>query len=250
VWDWIAKSGELAKLGRPFAIVTVVRAAGSTPAGVGAKMIVRDDGAFFGTIGGGHLEQLALGDAQRCLSEGASRTFHYALGASAGQCCGGVVDAFVEVVGTGPRLYLFGAGHVAQALCRVLEGTPFAVEVIDERAEWLERLPSHVTRHAAPWDEVDPIWDPARTHVAIMTHRHDVDQDIVAAIVRKPVKYIGLVGSRTKWEKFRTRLSARGYTVEELARVKCPIGLDLGGKSPQEVALSIAAELLRVHHGR
>lgn len=254
MWDWASKLSELRTGDRPVAVVTVVSAAGSTPAGVGAKMLVAQGGEIFGTIGGGHLEQLATADALACLASGESKTFRYPLGAKAGQCCGGVVETLVEALGTGPQLYLFGAGHVGQALCRVLAGTPFSVHAIDGRAEWLgaDGLPGAVRRHAEAWDEfVDAArWDESKTYVAIMTHRHDLDQEIVAKAIERPARYIGLIGSKTKWNRFRDRLLARGVPEEKLARVKCPIGLDIGGKSPQEVAVSIAAELLKTLHGR
>jgi xanthine dehydrogenase accessory factor len=217
-------------------------------------MIVLADGAFFGTIGGGHLEQLVIADAQACLAAGESKVFRYPLGATAGQCCGGVVETFVEALHTGPHLYLFGVGHVGQALCRVLAGTPFVVHAIDEREEWLgaEALPREVRRHAAPWDAfvADAPWSPQGTYVAIMTHRHDMDEAIVGAVVTRPARYLGLIGSETKWRRFRDRLEARGIPRDALDRVRCPIGLDVGGKAPQEVAISVAAELLGVHHGR
>ena len=215
-------------------------------------MIVLADGTFFGTVGGGHLEQLVLGDARVCLDAGEAKTFRYPLGATAGQCCGGVVETFVEVLSAGPQLYLFGAGHVAQALCRVLAGTPFVVHTVDEREEWSGALPADVRRHVTPWDVFtrDAPWSRERTYVAIMTHRHDTDEAIVADVVTRPARYLGLIGSQTKWRRFRDRLEARGVTREALDRVKCPIGLDVGGKSPQEVAISVAAELLGVHHGR
>jgi xanthine dehydrogenase accessory factor len=254
MWDWASKLSELRASDHPVAIVTVVSAAGSTPAGVGAKMIVAPGGEIFGTIGGGHLEQLAIADAGACLAAGESKTFRYPLGAKAGQCCGGVVETLVEVLGTGPQLYLFGAGHVGQAVCRVLAGTPFSVHAIDERADWLgaNGLPREVRKHAEPWDEFmgGARWDASTTYVAIMTHRHDLDQEIVAKAIERPAKYVGLIGSKTKWNRFRERLLARGVSEEKLARVKCPIGLDIGGKSPQEVAVSVAAELLKTLHGR
>jgi xanthine dehydrogenase accessory factor len=250
--DWLRKLAELEESGTPAALVTVVRCHGSTPAALGAKMIVLADGTFFGTIGGGHLEQLALDDARGCLAAGEKKTLRYPLGATAGQCCGGVVDVFVDVLHAGPRLYLFGAGHVAQALCRVLAGTPFVVHAVDERDEWIGALPAGVHRHATPWDvfagEAD--WSAERTFVAVMTHRHDTDEAIVADVVARPARYVGLIGSATKWRRFRERLEARGVARDALDRVKCPIGLDIGGKSPPEVAISVAAELLRVHHAR
>jgi xanthine dehydrogenase accessory factor len=253
MWDWVRKLDELRAAGTTVALVTVTGCSGSTPCTVGAKLIVTRD-AFFGTVGGGHLEKLVIDDARAALGEGASKTSRYPLGAKAGQCCGGVVDAFVEVIGLAPRLYLFGVGHVGQALCRVLDGTPFDIEAIDERDEWIasDRLPSSVRRRAMPWDAfvAECKWDAERTYVAIMTHRHDVDQEIVADVIARPARYIGLIGSKTKWARFRERLGARGVSDDALARVKCPIGLDTGGKAPQEVAISVAAELLKTLHGR
>lgn len=257
MWDWLHALEEARARGTPVALVTVVTVAGSAPREVGAKMVVgQGDGEakrLGGSIGGGHLEQLAVGDAAKALASGESKMIRYPLGATAGQCCGGVVEVFVDVLPRPPVLYLFGAGHVGLALCRVLEGTPFQVHAVDERPEWLEQLPAHVVRHDAPWDEVIGKMasdDSARTYVAIMTHRHDVDEAIVAWAARRPLKYVGLIGSQTKWNRFKGRLKERGLSDDDLGRVKCPIGLDLGGKAPPEVAVSIAAELLRVHHGR
>jgi xanthine dehydrogenase accessory factor len=158
----------------------------------------------------------------------------------------------VDVQNVGPQLHLFGAGHVAQALCRVLSGTPFSIHAVDERDEWAGALPPEVHRHRVPWDAYvrDLAWRADSTYVAIMTHRHDVDEAIVADVVKRPARYLGLIGSQTKWRRFRDRLEARGIPAENLDRVHCPIGLDTGGKSPQEVAVSIAAQLLSVHHGK
>ena len=254
MWNWIAKLSELQSTGVPFAVVTVTHCSGSTPREIGAKMLVTGTGEFHGTIGGGHLEELALQDARKCIDVGESRVIKYPLGAKTGQCCGGVMDLLIEVMNRGPSLYLFGAGHVGQALCRTLQGTPFQVQVIDERAEWVNssEIPSGVKRHHCEWDEfvTDATWDPERTFVAIMTHRHDTDQDIIQKIVTQPARYIGLIGSEAKWTRFRTRLLDRGSREEDLAKVRSPIGLDIGGKSPQEVAISVASELLKVHYGK
>ncbi|MBZ4416526.1 xanthine dehydrogenase accessory protein XdhC [Myxococcus sp. RHSTA-1-4] len=254
MWDWVRKLAEWSQADEPFAVATVTGHQGSTPAEPGAKLLVRADGAFHGTVGGGHLEQLVLADARACLEKGEARGFRYPLGAKLGQCCGGVVDVFVEPVNHGPRLYLFGAGHVGQALCRTLEDTPFRIHLVDERPEWLhgERIPASVVRHEEPWDVFASRarWDARRTYVAVMTHRHDLDQDIIAFAVEKPARYLGLIGSRTKWARFRQRLEARGMTARQMDRVQCPMGVQIGGKSPQEVAVSIAAGLLQVHHGQ
>jgi xanthine dehydrogenase accessory factor len=252
MWPWLRKLEELGEAGSPAALVTVVRCTGSTPAEPGAKMVVLPDGSASGTVGGGHLEQLVIADARASLAAGESKMFRYPLGATAGQCCGGVVEVFVDVLGAGPTLYLFGVGHVGQALCRVLAGTPFTVHAVDERDEWIDAVPADVRRHKVPWDVFasEATWSAERTYVAIMTHRHDVDEAIVGDVVARAARYVGLIGSATKWRRFRDRLEARGTAAAALDRVRCPIGADIGGKAPSEVAISVAAELLAVHHGR
>ena len=252
MWDWLAKVDDLRRRGSPAALVTVVRCTGSTPASPGTKMVVLEGETFHGTVGGGHLEQLVMQDARACLAAGESKMFRYPLGASAGQCCGGVVEVFVEALNTGPQLYLFGVGHVGQAVCRVLAGGPFTVHAIDERPDWTAQLPVGVQTHEASWDAfvADAAWSAERTYVAIMTHRHDLDEDIVADVIGRRARYLGLIGSATKWRRFKDRYAARGLDPAAVARVHCPIGLDIGGKSPPEVAVSVAAQLLGVHHGR
>jgi len=253
MWNWISQLEELRSLGRPFIAVTVVHCTGSTPREVGAKMLVVED-TFFGTVGGGHLEELALKDARACLKEGVSRVIKYPLGAKTGQCCGGVVDLFMEVINDGPRLYLFGAGHVGQAVSRAFAGTPFQVHIIDEREEWISsrEIPKDAIRYHDEWDEFakQAEWHPEKTYVAIMTHRHDTDQDIVEYVIQKQTKFIGLIGSESKWERFKQRLTLKGVSMATLEKVKCPIGLDIGGKAPQEVAISVASEMLKIHYGR
>jgi xanthine dehydrogenase accessory factor len=252
MWDWIGKLAELTREGCPVAIATVVDSKGSSPREAGARMLVLDDGRFFGTIGGGHLEKVALADCRTALATGEAKTRRYPLGAKLGQCCGGVVDVFIEVVNAGPRLFLFGGGHVGQALCGVLQGTPFTVDLIDEREEWVNApgLPSSVRRHPVSWDTfVDEArWNATTSYVVVMTHRHDLDQEIIADVVNRPARFLGLIGSKTKWAKFRQRLLARGVPEAKLNRVQCPVGIQTGGKAPQEVAISIAAGLLQTYH--
>lgn len=252
MWDWLTCLDDLRVSGLPGALVSVIRCEGSTPREPGAKMVVRADGSFVGTIGGGHLEELVIRDALTCIHDATSRSFRYPLGPAAGQCCGGVVEVFIDALNTGPRLYVFGAGHVGQALCRVLDGTCFRVEIIDDRDEWIHspKIPPNVKCHAEEWEIVvdRERWSESSTYAVVMTYRHDVDERIVEALLKRPLRWVGLIGSRTKWEKFRRRLLERGVSKEALDRVRCPVGLPLGGKAPAEVAISIAAELLQLHH--
>jgi len=253
-WNWIARLDELRRGGIPAVVVTVTGGTGSAPRDAGAKMIVRADGAFEGTIGGGHLEMLAIEEARRRVEIGESGSIRYPLGAKTGQCCGGVVDLFYEVVNAGPHLYVFGAGHVGQAVARTLEGTPFTVHLVDERTEWVNapQLPVGVVRHESEWDEFARAarWDARQTYVVIMTFRHDLDEKILEGILssRRDLRYLGLIGSAAKWERFRQRLLQKGIHEAALSRVRSPIGLPVGGKAPAEIAISLGAELLGIHY--
>ena len=257
MWNWVnllEKFQHQNAKGQSLVLVTVTKCAGSTPRNPGAKMIVLPDGSFHGTIGGGRLEQLAIEDALACLSANSTKVISYPLGPKTGQCCGGLVELFMEVINNGPRLYIFGAGHVGQALCRTMVGTPFSVHLIDEREEWIrsERVPSEIIRYSEGWEQFieDSLWDKQKSYSVVMTHRHDLDQEILEDLMQKDAAYIGLIGSQSKWTRFSQRYKARGMSDESLARVKCPIGIPIGGKSPQEVAISVGAELLRIFHGK
>lgn len=248
---WLSKLQALAAAHTPHVLVTVIRVEGSAPREPGAKMIVLGDGTLFGTIGGGHLEQLAIAAAQAALARGESVVERFPLGPKAGQCCGGVVELFFDVLGCGPVLYVFGAGHVGQAVCRVMEGTNFSVHLIDARPEWINHpaLPESVVRHDEDWDRAVAglHFDAQRSFAVVMTHSHDDDERLIELLTQKPLRYLGLIGSKTKWARFRGRLQARGVTAAALDRVHCPLGLDLGdAKAPQEVAISLAAELVRL----
>jgi xanthine dehydrogenase accessory factor len=253
-WDWLKEASRLDAAGVPFALVTVVESKGSTPRAAGAKLIVTAQGDWYGTIGGGQLERLVLDDARKALDAAISAPRRYPLCLRTGQCCGGAVEVMIELMGLGPLLYLFGAGHVGQALACTLTGTPFAVHVIDERAEWLEHpgLPIGVRRHAEPWRafmEQAP-WSRERVYAAVMTHDHQLDLEIVEALLAKPTRFLGLIGSATKWERFQRRLLAMGVNAHDLTRVHCPIGKPLGGKAPHEIAIAVAADLLERHYAQ
>jgi xanthine dehydrogenase accessory factor len=250
MWDWVSKLQELK--GQNFALVTLISCRGSTPREVGAKMIVMPDGQFFGTIGGGQLEMKLIAESVVCIKKRESQYLHVELCPKTGQCCGGIVDAFVDVMLEQPKLYLFGAGHVGKAITKTLEGTAFEVHLIDERPEWIDStdIPQSVNRHYNGWRQfVDQVnWDDKRTYVAVMTHSHEMDQEIIEEVTKRQARYIGLIGSDSKWRRFKSQLETKGHPSKLLNRVKCPIGLPIGGKAPQELAISVASELLKLHH--
>lgn len=253
MWDWVTKSHELILGREPFVIVTVSQVLGSAPREVGAKMIVLPDRTFYGTIGGGQLERLALEDGQKILiNKELSQSRRYPLGAKAAQCCGGVVELLFEVVNQQPDLYLFGAGHVGQAISQTLSGTAFKVHLIDDRSEWVHspEVPTSTVRHCTNWEDfvAEADWDPQRTYVAILTHRHDLDEEILKDVLGRARRYVGLIGSKAKWKRFESRLKGRGVPEQDIQSVRCPFGLFVGGKSPKEIAISFAAEILQTHY--
>lgn len=254
MWDWIGKLDELKRLGREAVLVTVTRYSGSAPRKTGAKMIVLGDGSFFGTVGGGMVEHHALNEATRRLSSGESGTMEVSLKQSENSgfpACGGTVELYIEVLNSEPCVYIFGAGHVGQALCKVLQGTPFRIHLIDERPEWIGSLeiPDGVVRHSCRWSEfiAGADWCEKRSFVVIVSFNGAIDQEILREVVSNPAHYVGMIGSRTKWGKVKENLEREGL---DLRRVRCPIGHDNGGGAPQEIAIAIASELLSVYYGR
>ncbi len=251
-WNWIAELETLRGQGVSVVVATVCETRGSTPRDVGAKMFVLRDRSIRGSIGGGQLEALAIEDALECLQRGEAKKVRYPLGAKAGQCCGGIVEVLFECVNCNPSLYVFGGGHVGQAVCRTLNGTPFTVHLVEDRPEWIEApdLPQGVIRHPCEWEDFvgEAVWDSQSTYAAVMTHQHDRDERIVADLLHRPLRYLGLIGSVSKWHRFRDRFIARGINEALLTRVKCPIGVSIPGKSPQEIAISFAAEILQWYY--
>lgn len=249
----------------PAVLVSIAQAQGSVPREAGTWMAVFATGEV-GTIGGGQLEWSAQRQAREQLAAGATVgwTQSVALGPSLGQCCGGRLQLQFEPVNAAhaaalrERLWrpvralgLFGGGHVGRALVNALAPLPYAVHWVDSRDEvFPSDVPAAVrTEHSDPVQAA--VADlPAGAHVLIMSFSHAEDLDIVAACLqrqrdRADLRFIGLIGSRTKWASFRHRLAERGFTEAELDRVTCPIGLPgITDKAPEVIAASVVAQLL------
>lgn len=247
--DWLAALTALDEAGLPHVLVSVIETRGSSPREAGAKMVVAAD-RVVGSIGGGTLEFDAIAEARAMLDAGGRdpRLRQILLGPDAGQCCGGGVSLLFEPFRPAGRvLAVFGAGHVALALVRALEGVPVRLLWIDERPGiFPNRLPPGTEAVTRP-DPVAFVAElPAGAHVLVMTHDHGRDFDLIAALIRRDdLASVGLIGSKTKWARFRHRLAAAGIEDERIARVRCPIGLPgIGGKRPAEIAIAIAAQFL------
>ncbi len=236
--------------GEAHCLVTVAEALGSTPREGGAKMVVSAT-TVVDSIGGGVLELEAIATARALLAKGAISPVSekIMLGADREQCCGGACTLLFEPFpATAHQLVIFGAGHVAHALVRVLDGTRWRVTCFDERADFLTQpFAGRVTTRLAPdpVTEVDPL--PAEAVTVVMTHSHERDFALICALLKRDNhRPIGLIGSKTKAARFRRRLIESGFSAEETTRVLCPVGLPkVGGKRPADIAIAIAAWLLQ-----
>src|SRR5262245_27769808 len=243
--------------GEAAALVTIVRASGSTPQRTGAKMLVYADGRIVGTIGGGCYENDALGRAREAIATGKPELVKYDLNddfvQESGLICGGQMEVYIDPITPVPALYIVGAGHVGWHLARFAGDAGFRIHVIDDREKFAnaERFPG------AEAIEVDDIgaWLhraelPASAYVVVVTRGHTHDFDALRALAARDLRYIGLIGSRAKVARIFDALQAEGMPVECLARVHAPIGLDIGAITPAEIAVSILAELIAIRHGK
>jgi xanthine dehydrogenase accessory factor len=243
--------------GEPAALVTIVSTTGSTPQRVGAKMLVFGDGRMVGTIGGGCYENDAFGKAREAILSRVPQVVHYELdddfAQETGLVCGGQMDVYIEPIEPSPELYIVGAGHVGFHLARIAEEVGFRVHVADDREKFAnaERFPTAVEIVV---DDI-PAWIarasiPAHAYVVIVTRGHTNDLEALRALAPRDLRYLGLIGSRAKVARIYDELSAGKMPAEMLARVHAPIGLDIGAVTPQEIAVSILAELIAVKHGK
>jgi xanthine dehydrogenase accessory factor len=251
VAEFHARIAELALQGAPFVLATITAVAGSSPRGVGAKMLVLADGSIVETIGGGVLEKQVIADAVSCLAEGVSRSERYELRADGeaalGSLCGGEVTVFFEVHAPARVLLIIGAGHVGQKLSSLGKLLDFRVVVLDPRRDMVtpERFPAaDQLVHGDPARTSDLVPIGVTTHIVIVTHGHLHDKDALRSVIGSPAASIGMIGSVGKVRAIHARLVEEGVAVERLERVHSPIGLDIGAETPAELALCIMAEIV------
>jgi xanthine dehydrogenase accessory factor len=253
-----AMSGFFARLARleaerrPFVLCTVTDTGGSTPRLAGAQMAVAA-AEQHGTVGGGAFEWRVVQDARALLADPARTTaaVDVHLVRDLGMCCGGRMTAFLQKVESAPRVWIFGAGHVGAALAEMARRVGFEVVVADPRPEWAApaRFPEGVrVLDVEPEDLVRAEPPAPADYVVITTHDHALDEALVRKLAAHELTYIGLVGSRGKWGRFRKRLRER-VPAAALDRVRCPVGLDIGAATPEEIALSIVGEMVARRRG-
>ncbi|MEL7602780.1 MAG: XdhC/CoxI family protein [Bacillota bacterium] len=241
--------------GRAYALVTLIKAEGSTPRSSG-KMLVYTDGSISGTIGGGQAERRAIRDAVACIAKRQNAFLEYDIteeNKAHGMLCGGNVSVYIEVCAQKPRLILCGAGHVGGALIPVAKTAGFEVTLLDSRPKEVIQEKIDNADRFIPVEEfgkgIEQLELEPGAFFVIATFGHMHDGEALYAALQKQAAYIGMIGSRSKVGKLFDTLMERGVTAEQLAAVYSPVGLDIGGETPEEVAISIMAEILMVKYG-
>jgi xanthine dehydrogenase accessory factor len=255
--DVLAALAEALARGEAVALVTIVAAHGSTPQRVGARMLVHADGRTVGTIGGGCYEHDAFWKARETLSTRKARLVHYELSddlaEESGLICGGRMDVFVEPIEPAPHLYILGAGHVGYQLGQIAPTVGFRLHVVDDRQKFAnrERFPEAAEVTVDSLDTwVTGAEIPSTAYVVVLTRGHRQDFDVLRGLADREFRYVGLIGSRAKVARLTDALLEAGVSPEWLKRLHAPIGFDIGAVAPEEIAVSILAELIAVRRGR
>jgi xanthine dehydrogenase accessory factor len=234
------------------ALATIVHTNGSIPSYESSRMLVREDGSIAGTIGGGCVEADVWAAAKEVIQVEQPRKMTFNLNHEAeydaGLICGGTLEIFVEPILPQPTLYIFGGGHVSSAVARVASSAGFSIGIADDRTTFAnqERFPMAGEIYTTYEEAYEKIKPNASSYLLIVTRGHKDDMRVLAWAVRTGARYIGMIGSKRKVLSVYKALEREGYSAEEFARVHAPVGLDIGALSPEEIAVSIAAELIAV----
>ena len=244
---------ELRRQGRRGAVATITTARGSIPSFQTAKMLVRDDGSIVGTIGGGCVEADVWQAARQVMEEEKPRTLTFNLNQNpkydTGLVCGGTLDVFIEPVLPRALLYIFGAGHVSISLYKVAQNAAFDVIVVDDRDAYAnrQRFPEAQQVIAEDFDQAMAKLSPTESaYIVIVTRGHRDDMRVLRWAVQTKARYVGMIGSKRKTIAIFRELEREGLSAMLFERVHAPIGLDIGAITPEEIAISITAELIAV----
>ncbi len=243
----------LRTLGQKCALATIVEVRGSIPSYESAKMLIREDGSIAGTVGGGCVEAEVWNAAREVIETEKPKRLNFNLGQDAaydnGLICGGQLEVFVEPVLPVPHAFIFGAGHISKGLSKVATLAGFATVVVDNRESFAnsERFPEAAAIHAAEYEEVFPRLPINETsYLIIVTRGHRDDMRVLKLAVGTPARYIAMIGSKRKVLNVVRELEKEGIPRAVLERVHAPMGLDIGAISPEEIAISVAAEMIAV----
>jgi xanthine dehydrogenase accessory factor len=240
------------RAGERGALATIVHTNGSIPSYESSRMLVREDGSIAGTIGGGCVEADVWAAAKEVMQIEQPRKMTFNLNHEAeydaGLICGGTLEIFVEPILPQPVLYIFGGGHVSSSVARAASAVGFGIAIADDREAFsnAERFPMAGELYTTYEDAFEKIKPNASSYLLIVTRGHKDDMRVLAWAVRTDARYIGMIGSKRKVLSVYKALEREGYSAREFERVHAPVGLDIGALAPEEIAVSIAAELIAV----
>ncbi len=246
---------ELIESGEAGALCTVISSDGSTPRHEGSKMLVYEDGKFTGTVGGGEMESRVFGEAKKAIEEGKSRLLKYSMvDPKQGDpgVCGGTVEIFVEPILPSPLIVIIGGGHVGKAVVHLAKWSGFRVAVSDDRPEFCNKEASPEADEFYPYPmaelpahlKINP-----QTYLILTTRGSMLDVKGMPALLDTPFAYLGLIGSKRRWLTTKKGLLDAGMTEDKIARVHSPLGLELNAETPEEIAISIMAEIIMLKNG-
>ena len=244
--------------GEIIALVTVIEAKGSTPRETGAKVLVNSNGLVSGTIGGGALENKVIEEAKKAIKDKKGCTLSYHLSKEEASLdewaiCGGDIKVFIDVLQPKEELLIFGAGHIALCVSKLAKTVGFKVTVIDDRQEFAnkERFPE---ADEIMIDLLENVFEKIKilpfSYIVIVTRGHLQDQKVLSHTIKSNAAYIGMIGSRKKNETVFQHLKEQGIAVQEFKKVHAPIGIDIGAQTPEEIAISIIAEIIKVKRNK
>jgi len=245
------------KAGHRAALATIVHTNGSIPSYEASRMLIRDDGSILGTVGGGCVEAEVWAAAKEVIQSELPRKMTFNLnheaGYDSGLICGGTLEIFVEPILPQPMLYIFGGGHISAALARTANQTGFSIGIADDRDTFAnaERFPMSSEIYTSYEEAFEKIRPNSATYIVIVTRGHKDDMRVLSWAVETESRgfsprYIGMIGSRRKVTSVYRALEAAGVSPEQFERVHAPVGLDIGALTPEEIAVSITAELIAV----
>ena len=250
-----AALAEIEASGGTAALCTIVREQGSVPRHAGSKMLVYPDGHFVGTVGGGEMESRVIRAAQEAIVDGATRLLSYQLATPAAGdpgVCGGEVEIFVEPIQPLPTVLIIGGGHVGRALVHLARWLGFRVALSDDRVEFCNAdwAPEAHEYWPVPVSELVTRYKfNAQTYIVMPTRGVPLDVDALPHLLDQPHAYLGVIGSRRRWATALKRLEAAGVRPERLAKVHAPMGLELKAETPEEIAVSVMAEIVMLQRG-
>lgn len=233
-------------------VATVVSVGGSTPRSPGAKMIVYEDGRTLGSVGGGAVEAETIERALSHIGSGEPEVLSFDLDEDVGMACGGTMEIFLEPITAGPLVLVVGGGHVGLAVATLAKQSGFRVTVVDDRADIVteERFPSADRRLVGGTELLgDELVVDGSSFVVVVTRGHRYDKEWVEALAGHDPKYIGMIGSEKKVRATLEELAAGGVPEHVLSSMHAPIGVDIGAETPEEIAVSIVAEMIAVKQG-